>query len=43
MMKIKISDYLLGKLTIDDICELFEKRIREEIENAFNNETTRRS
>lgn len=43
MTKIKISDYLLGKLTIDDICELFEKRIREEIEYAFNNETTRRS
>ena len=43
MTKIKISDYFLEKLTIDDICKLFEKRIREEIEYAFNNETTRRS
>ena len=43
MTKIKISDYLLGKLTIDDICEQFEKRIREEIEYVFNNETARRS
>lgn len=43
MTKIKISDYLLGKLTMDDICKLFEKRVREEIEYAFNNKTTRRS
>ena len=43
MTKIKISDYFLGKLTIDDICKLLEKRIREEIEYSFNNETARRS
>ena len=43
MTKIKLADYFLGKLTIDDICKLFEKRIREEIEYAFNNETARRS
>lgn len=40
--KIKIEDYFLGKLTIDDIYNLFCQRIKEEIEDDFNRKTATR-
>lgn len=36
MKKIKLEDYFLGKITIDDIYNLFCQRIKEVIENDFN-------
>ena len=40
--KININNYLLGKLTIDDVYKLFCKKIQEEVENDFNRKTTKR-